>query len=91
MTVFWSDEVFEELEREADRMTPKHALEWQRLILLLQQQPMMGVPSGSHPRCRRVIYRPLELVYVTDGRDVTVVAFADGRREPGYWRPRQVP
>jgi plasmid stabilization system protein ParE len=60
----------------------------ERALVLIREYPEMGSPiEGS---IRRVLVRrfPCAVVYRVEAESVHIIAVADLRREPDYWRHR---
>jgi plasmid stabilization system protein ParE len=57
-------------------------------VAAISDNPSMW--SSYIERCRRYVLRrfPFSVVYRTTGSEISIVAFAHGRRRPGYWQSR---
>jgi len=62
--------------------------ELRRAIETVVSNPRTGPLYGG--RVRRYVFPryPFSLVYILRGEEVEIVAVAQGRRRPGYWRSR---
>jgi plasmid stabilization system protein ParE len=60
----------------------------ERALSLIREFPEVGTPSSG--AARRVLVRrfPYVIVYRVEPELVQIVAIADARREPDYWRHR---
>jgi len=59
-----------------------------RAVSLARAFPDAGTPCSKHTRRLLVRRFPFGVIYQVKGRMVQVIAVADLRRQPGYWRDR---
>ena len=61
----------------------------ERAILLIRQYPAMGTPIDATRRRMLVSGFPYAVVYRRDTDVIVVLAVANLRRQPAYWRARE--
>lgn len=62
--------------------------EFNAVIQLLLRFPKIGSPGKRESRKLRLDGFPYTLHYRIDGESIRIVAVANQRRKPGYWRGR---
>lgn len=60
------------------------------VVALIEQHPEIGSPLTKRMRKFRIRKFRYNIIYVTDGDEIVVVAVAHQKKRPNYWRARVV-